>query len=67
MPAFFCHQSYVPVSFIFLQGAEQLLRRLHGPQAGLIKQQLETEPENKTSLRHSIQLNVFFWHEQAPT
>lgn len=37
MPAFLCYQADVPVPFIFLQSAEQLLQGLHGPQARLIK------------------------------
>lgn len=30
VPAFLCHQANVPIPFIFLQGAEQFIRRLHG-------------------------------------
>lgn len=47
MPAFLCNQADVPVPFILLQGAEQLISGLHGAQTCLIKQQLKTEPEDK--------------------
>jgi len=44
VPASLCSQTNVPIPFILLQGAEQFLRALHGPQARLIKEQLKTEP-----------------------
>lgn len=54
VPAFLCHQADVPVPLVFLQGAEQLVGRLHGAEARLVKQQLETEPECEEKHRFKI-------------